>query len=197
MILNLISCSQTFRQTQFLILAYYGSKHCRVRLLTAWWASSARNWTAWARTVRRLDNCWIAVFRARLPHSCARTPSPKTIQIGKNIINYNIIYYIWLWYQCPSSCHTLTMSCISDTLKFQSNRSASFSNTSFRLPFGQYSVRMSTVGQWMHAPMKRTVFSCVTSRTYISYLYTRNSSDNILHCNIIRSWNDILDFSIL
>lgn len=92
-ILNLISCSQTLRQTQFLIPAYYGSKHCRVRLLTAWWASSARNWTAWARTVRRSDNCWIAVFRARLPRSCARTPSPKTIQIGKNIINYNIIYY--------------------------------------------------------------------------------------------------------
>lgn len=58
------------------------------------------------------------------------------------------------------------MSCINDILKFQSNLSASFSKTSFKLPFGQYSVSMSTVGQWMHAPIKRTVFSCVTSRTY-------------------------------
>lgn len=61
---------------------------------------------------------------------------------------------------------TLTTSCISDILKFQSKWIASFSKTSFKLPLGQYSVRISTVGHSMHAPKKRTVFSCVTSLTF-------------------------------
>ena len=60
---------------------------------------------------------------------------------------------------------TLTTSCMSDIRKFQSNCSSSFSRTSLRLPFGQYSVRQRTTGVSTHAPTKRTVFSWVTSRT--------------------------------
>lgn len=52
-----------------------------------------------------------------------------------------------------------------DIRKFQSSCNSSFSRTSFRLPFGQYSVRQRTTGLSMHAPTKRTVFSWVTSRT--------------------------------
>ena len=60
---------------------------------------------------------------------------------------------------------TLTTSCMSDMRKFQSSCSSSFSRTSLRLPFGQYSVRQRITVVSMHAPTKRTVFSWVTSRT--------------------------------
>lgn len=60
---------------------------------------------------------------------------------------------------------TLTTSCIKDILKFQSNWIASFSRTSFREPFGQYSDKIKTVGQGksIQAPTNLTVFSWFTS----------------------------------
>lgn len=65
--------------------AYCGSKRCRVRLPTGWWAFAARSWTTWARTVRRSDNCWTAVFRARPLRSCARTPCPAITRNRRKI----------------------------------------------------------------------------------------------------------------
>lgn len=59
---------------------------------------------------------------------------------------------------------------------------ASIREIRFTLPFGQYSVRMSTVGRGksIHAPTKRTVFSWQTSR---ACLISHSSVD------VISTWN--------
>jgi len=64
---------------QFLAPSYCGSTRCRVWLPTAWWVSAVQSWTTWVRTVRRSGNCWIAVYRARPPRSCVKTPCPVRI----------------------------------------------------------------------------------------------------------------------
>lgn len=68
---------------------------------------------------------------------------------------------------------TFTISWIKDILKFQSSFNSSFSSTSFRLPLGQYSVKIKIVGHSMQAPIKRTVFSWETSRTCVKELIYR------------------------